>query len=144
MIALLLFAAAAVCLVLAWRSHRERWQQRMPAWTRRPVPVPPATTRRVRTEVDHLLYVYRWAAGGDAYFGISNEPGRRHDRHTVDPRDAEWFPLTTGVMYEVGWYPNRALAERAEADIIRREALRGALLANTRHNPYPGRWRQHV
>lgn len=142
MIALLLFAAAGLCVWLAVRSHRDRWQQRMPEWTRRPLPAGPV--RRVRTQVPHLLYVYQWAAGGDAYFGISNEPPTRHTRHAVDPRDAEWFALTTKVMHEVRWYPDRASAESAEAALIRGETVRGALLTNVRHNPDPGRWRQYV
>jgi predicted GIY-YIG superfamily endonuclease len=103
----------------------------------RPAPLPrPAGTprRQIRVDVPHLLYVYEWAAGGDCYFGISNEPDARHRRHGVDPDDRWWYEQTTKVMHELAWYPNRAAALAAERAAIRAACSVGAALANTVHN----------
>lgn len=132
MIALLLIAAGLLFLWLALVSHRRKWARAI--HPRRPLPVLP-TRAPVRADVPHLLYLYVWADGSDAYYGISNEPGARHRRHGVDPDDQWWFGHTTGVMIPVRWYPNRAAALAAERQAIRAAAARGAWLANTHHNP---------
>lgn len=138
MIPLVLFAAALLCLWLAYRSHRGGWQRRFD--TRRPAPAVQRAPRQVRVAVPHLLYVYRWARNGrPAYFGISNEPAARDARHAVDPDDRWWYEDTDKVMYVVAWFPNRPAGLAAEAATIRREALAGEYLANTHHNPYAGR-----
>lgn len=138
MIVLLLLAAAGVCLWLAYLSHRNGWRRRVDA--RRPAPPVKRVPRQIRVAVPHLLYMYRWARDDrPAYFGISNEPEARHRRHGVDPDDLWWYQLSDGVMYEVGWYPDRTAARAAEVSIIQRHALAGEYLANTHHNPYADR-----
>jgi predicted GIY-YIG superfamily endonuclease len=128
----LFVVCVAVGFMLAAASARIRRPSPRPVT---PSPVTrPRRARRVRTDVPHLLYVYYWAAGGEAYWGISNEPERRHARHQTDPRDQEWMPYTDGVMHPVAWYPNRAAALAAERAAIRRACARGDRIANTVHN----------
>jgi hypothetical protein len=133
-IAVALILAGLLCIVLAYLSHRN---ERLTQWRQRPRNLPAAPTRApVRSSVPHLLYCYYWATGGECYFGISNDPPARHERHAGK---SEWFPLSTGVMYEVQWYPNRAAALAAERMAIRTASARGATLANDHHNPYARR-----
>jgi hypothetical protein len=102
-----------------------------------PPPPPPAPIRRqIRTEVPHLLYYYRHATKpGRVYWGISNEPEARHDRHLVDPDDQWWMVQSTGVMYYAQWYPNRVTARAAERRAIRASAYAGEPIANQVHHP---------
>ena len=132
MIALLLFAAALLCLWLAVVSHRRKWANRVQ-------PQPPMRSlpgrAPVRSDVPHLLYLYPWADGTECYYGVSNEPAARHRRHGTDPDDRWWYANTTGEMIPIRWYPNRRAALAAERAAIRAAAARGAWLANTHHNP---------
>lgn len=140
LIALLLIAAGIALLVFAYISHRNRWQQRLPA----PAPLPVRSRRApVRADVPHALYVYYWRSGGQAYFGISNDPEERHRRHATNPR-ARWFAATTGEMHIIHVYPNRAAALAAEREAIRIATFRGARLANRQHNPHLRRGRSRA
>jgi len=99
--------------------------------------IPPAPVRRqIRTEVPHLLYYYRHATlPGRIYWGISNDPERRHGEHETDPDDQDWMRQSTGVMYYHRWYPNRTAARAAERRAIRVSALAGEPIVNDHHNP---------
>lgn len=143
-VALIMILAGLVALWLAVVSHRNQWQRRLPPTGNlpaRPAPVPRRAP--VRANVPHLLYVYLWAdSGRPAYFGISNEPDDRDQRHSVDPKDQWWYERTTKVMHEVAWYPDRVSARAAETATIGREALAGEYLANTHHNPFASKRRK--
>jgi predicted GIY-YIG superfamily endonuclease len=104
----------------------------------RPAPLPIASARprrQVRTDVPHLLYVYRRRDGSRIYGGISNEPPDRHARHLIDPDDRWWMVQTDGVMYPVRWYPNRTAARAAERALVQEMYYAGEDPANDHHNP---------
>jgi hypothetical protein len=128
MIPLLLIAAAIALLATAVLAGRRPTPPPAP-------PVRPVPARRIRTDVPHLLYRYVWLVGGDCYYGISNEPEKRHARELVDPRCQWWIRQSTKVMIPVRWYPDRDSAHAAEVQAIESAARRGAYLANYHHNP---------
>ncbi len=107
--------------------------------TAEPVEVIPAPARQVRRDVPHALYQYLTPAGAPKYFGISNDPGARHERRmrqfaAGDPKVA-WVAETTREMQVLAWYDDHAAANAAERIMVRAAAEAGHDLANDHYNP---------
>jgi hypothetical protein len=143
-----LMEALALLILAAWLIGAVVVSASRPPASPRPVarvrPQAAIPARRVRTEVEHLLYCYLWADTlQPRYYGVSNEPPVRARRHENDPDDQWWFRQTTGVMVPIRWYPNRAAAFAAERAAVRAGAAAGEDLANQVHHP-DGRFRRAI
>ena len=105
----------------------------------RPIGAPRPPTRKAvhrappREDVEHVLYVARWAHNErPCYFGISND---QMDREAGHKRRSWWWPYCTGQLQVVGRFPNRTEALAAEKRTIYRAAMAGEQLTNVQHNP---------
>jgi hypothetical protein len=77
-----------------------------------------ATTGRLRTKPNRFGALYRCFNERDEliYVGITESPGRRHQRHRAD---AAWWPEVEWVEWE--FFPTYGMAVDAEREAIENE-----------------------